>query len=239
MTTRPASSRARQVASALGLALVATAAALAALLARAPTPAAAAEPSSSSAADAGDGATLPSSPSRKEGSATPTPTPTDAFPDEPATTPASDGSGSGMPVWWALVGSAVALVAVTGAYAVGRGRATPAPASPAPPLPVAPPRPVPADGPVDRIVDGLIAAHDLTSEPAVRASLEQTLRGVGVVPLAPAPGAAFDATAHEAVGVRPAPGPADVGTVAAVVRVGWATGARLLRPAQVLVHRQS
>lgn len=50
------------------------------------------------------------------------------------------------------------------------------------------------------------------------------------------PGEPFDPNLHEAIGVWPAPTPAQDGTIAAVTIPGYQLGTRLLRPAQVQVY---
>ena len=68
---------------------------------------------------------------------------------------------------------------------------------------------------------------------ALGEQIEDVLRRQGVARVG-AVGEPFDPESHEAVGTTAAPGVAP-GTVAAVVRPGYALDGRLLRPAQVIV----
>jgi molecular chaperone GrpE len=68
---------------------------------------------------------------------------------------------------------------------------------------------------------------------AVREQIETVLAGQGVRRVGEA-GEAFDPALHEAVGVVPSR-QRDTGTIAEVVRAGYSTDDRLLRPAQVVV----
>jgi molecular chaperone GrpE len=68
---------------------------------------------------------------------------------------------------------------------------------------------------------------------ALGEQIEDVLRRQGVARVG-AVGEPFDPETHEAVGTTPAPG-APPGTIAGVVRPGYALDGRLLRPAQVVV----
>lgn len=78
---------------------------------------------------------------------------------------------------------------------------------------------------------------------ALRDQMVATLAGCGAREIA-ALGAAFDPALHEAIGLVEPDDSLPAGSVAAVVSTGWllddgAGGARLIRPAQVLVADQS
>ncbi|RTL64553.1 MAG: nucleotide exchange factor GrpE [Pseudonocardiaceae bacterium] len=169
---------------------------------------------------------------------------------EPEPTAAESGSGLGR--LWIVLG-AVVLAAL--AFLVGRmsaprqGAHVPgppparAPHGPEPgtgPIPVTAPVPPPA-GPPPRpgtreiaLVDGVIGAHDLAADEAQQRHLEQVLRRTGIVPVVPATGSPLDHA--EVVGTAPATSSDEVGTVADVVRYGWADGGAIIRPAQVIVY---
>ncbi|GAY11840.1 nucleotide exchange factor GrpE [Pseudonocardia sp. N23] len=104
-------------------------------------------------------------------------------------------------------------------------------AVPAGPPPMAPPRPGAREA---ALVDGMIGAHDLAADEAQQRHLEHVLRRAGIVPVVPAPGAPLEHA--EVVGTAPAASPDEVGTVADVVRHGWAGGGAIVRPAQVIVY---
>ena len=87
------------------------------------------------------------------------------------------------------------------------------------------------------LVSGLISVHDLAGEEAVQASVEQTLRSVGVHPVVSASGDLLDVDVHEVVGSRSSPVPDVDGRIDQVVRPGWRQRDALLRPAQVRVFR--
>lgn len=70
---------------------------------------------------------------------------------------------------------------------------------------------------------------------ALAAQIEEALRRQGVQRFG-APGEPFDPARHEALGTMPA-GEVPPGSVAAVIRAGYALDGRLLRPAQVVVAR--
>ena len=82
----------------------------------------------------------------------------------------------------------------------------------------------------------------LTATPAVidgvqlvERKLLDTLRREGLTPIGE-PGEPFDPHLHEAIGVWPAPSPAEDGRIAAVTVPGFQFGSQLLRPAQVQVY---
>ncbi|ODU03112.1 MAG: nucleotide exchange factor GrpE [Pseudonocardia sp. SCN 72-86] len=168
---------------------------------------------------------------------------------EPEPTAAESGGGLG---WlWIAIG-AVLLAALAflagrmsaprrGAHVPGPPPAAPpagAPRGPEPgtgPIPVAPPPGPPRPGAREvALVDGVIGAHDLAADEAQQRHLEQVLRRTGIVPVVPAPGSPLDHA--EVVGTAPAASPDEIGTVADVVRYGWADGGSIIRPAQVIVY---
>lgn len=174
--------------------------------------------------------------------------------EEGAVVPAVEVEG-GTPVLWAAAAAALAAATAAGAYVLGRGAAAGPAVGAQPPMPsvalaatrapevAAPERDatdprldsVPADG----LVDGLVAVHDLATDATLRASVEQTLRRAGIVPVLPEFGEPFTPSRHEVVGVRPCTRPEDAGRIAGVVRTGWSGRRGLIRPAQVLVHRMA
>jgi hypothetical protein len=126
-------------------------------------------------------------------------------------------------------GLVAALLVLAGALAVGAfwaGRRTTH-------------RPAPAPAYDPRLVRGLIGGHDLARDEAVRGHIEQVLREVGVVALRPAAGTPVTAGRMEVVGTAPAGPSGPAGSVAEVIRAGWADGSLLLRPAQVVVFAGS
>ncbi|GEL24883.1 hypothetical protein PSU4_38370 [Pseudonocardia sulfidoxydans NBRC 16205] len=170
---------------------------------------------------------------------------------EPEPTAAESGGGPGW-LWIALGAVVVAALAFLGGRLSAPARGAHAPAGPPPmapparaprgpepgtgPIPLtapvaAPPRPGPREA---ALVDGIIGAHDLAADEAQQRHLEQVLRRTGIVPVVPAPGSLLE---HgEVVGTAPAASPDEVGTVADVVRYGWADGGSIIRPAQVIVY---
>jgi molecular chaperone GrpE len=72
---------------------------------------------------------------------------------------------------------------------------------------------------------------------AMAAGLERLLLGRGGTPVAPAPGAAFDARTMEAAEVTRTADPARDRTVAAVLEPGLSVGPRSIRPARVAVYK--
>lgn len=167
--------------------------------------------------------------------------------------PTAAGSGGGLGWLWVAIGAVVlaALAFLAGRLsAPARGAHAPAGPPPAAPPARAPRGPEPGTGPIPvtapvgppprpgarevALVDGVIGAHDLAADEAQQRHLEQVLRRTGIVPVVPAPGSPLDHA--EVVGTAPAASPDEIGTVADVVRYGWADGGSIIRPAQVIVY---
>jgi molecular chaperone GrpE len=76
-----------------------------------------------------------------------------------------------------------------------------------------------------QVIDGVSMIKD---------ELVRALELHGVRAIRPAPGEAFDASAHKAIGQQPVPG-VQPGSVALTVRIGYMLDGRVVRPAEVLV----
>lgn len=100
-----------------------------------------------------------------------------------------------------------------------------------------PPSPTPANSTVmDRtLVQGLIGAHDMSVSEAVRAHIEQVLLRAGVQRIDAAQGEQFNPGEQEAVALVRPEDPGQEQLVAAVIRPGWRSQDRVLRPPQVEV----
>jgi hypothetical protein len=123
---------------------------------------------------------------------------------------------------------------------------TPAPPAPAPAVPAAPaPAPAaPADeaggrasDDRDALVQQYIDLRDQVGSAALQEQMAEALARVGVTVVEPAPGDAFDRDRHQAVDAVPTDDPALHRTIASIERPGYLDGDRLIRPAQVVVHR--
>jgi hypothetical protein len=154
----------------------------------------------------------------------------------PVTAALIEAPGGGWP--WALVAvGAAGFTAAVGFLAgrhVGAGeeRAWPVAAMGSTP----PPGDAGPDGGLDGVVDGVIAAYDLAAgSEAVRAQLELALRAGGVQRIMAAPGSAFDPTRHHVVATEPVAAGGVDRCVAREIRPGWQIGARVVRPAEVVV----
>ena len=183
---------------------------------------------------------LPTQPTK---SPAPTKLPTDESeitePPSPNPTPAKDpprrrSVGEGL-LQAMLVGAVGVALAAVAAFAVGRRRSglrtSPSPL-------VVETTPAGAGNREAALVSGLIAVHDLANEEALRISVEETLRGVGVHTIIPVAGDPLDVGMHEVVGTLPATAPGVVGRIAGLVRPGWRHHEVLIRPAQVQVFRR-
>lgn len=165
----------------------------------------------------------------------------------PTPTTSDDSSDPG---WGVVIGG------VLGGLAVGAGAAavvvrrrptrtrTGYPAPPAHPAPAAPPAPVVRPAPPARegqdratLVAAMVDLRDALPSPVLGGRVDQALTTAGVVVIAPRQGDAFDANAHRAVQVQPTPPGQRAGTVAELIRVGYADGGRILRPADVDVYQ--
>ncbi len=135
--------------------------------------------------------------------------------------PAAPAGPAGFPVPGALAGMAPP------------GMAPPGMAPPGMPAAAASPAPDPR---ADTLIQALIDLGDRVTSAALRAEILAALASAGVQALEPPPGTPFDANRMRGVGSAPAPAPAHVGTVAATDRVGYQSGARVLRLPDVIVH---
>ena len=153
-------------------------------------------------------------------------------------TPEPDPPGSGVT---ALLAAAGGLALTVAAFVLGRRTARPRLERPegdgSPSAGPAPEGSAPAVPVEQTLVSGLISVHDLAGEEAVQASVEQTLRSVGVHRVVSASGDLLDVDVHEVVGSRSSPVPDVDGRIDQVVRPGWRQRDALLRPAQVRVFR--
>ena len=109
------------------------------------------------------------------------------------------------------------------------------------PLVVTAPAPaaVPHGLPIDadrRLVTSLIGIHDLDGGSSARERIREDLAQVNVHMLDAAPGALFDSAHHKAVSGAVAATPAQIGTIAALVRPGWVGPAGIIRFAEVSVY---
>ncbi|MFF1553072.1 hypothetical protein ACFVX3_18765 [Rhodococcus erythropolis] len=103
------------------------------------------------------------------------------------------------------------------------------------PTPVAAPHGMPVDAD-RRLINSLIGIHDLDGGISARERIREDLAQVNVHMLDTAPGALFDSAHHKAVSGAVAATPAQVGTIAALVRPGWVGPAGILRFAEVEVY---
>ena len=103
------------------------------------------------------------------------------------------------------------------------------------PAPAAVPHGMPIDA--DRRLDtSLIGIHDLDGGTSARERIREDLAQVNVHMLDAAPGALFDSAHHKAVSGAVAATPAQIGTIAALVRPGWVGPAGIIRFAEVTVY---
>ena len=103
------------------------------------------------------------------------------------------------------------------------------------PAPAAAPHEMPIDAD-RRLVNSLIGIHDLDGGVSARERIREDLAQVNVHMLDAAPGALFDSAHHKAVSGAVAATPAQVGTIAALVRPGWIGPAGIIRFAEVSVY---
>lgn len=103
------------------------------------------------------------------------------------------------------------------------------------PAPAAVPHGMPADAD-RRLINSLIGIHDLDGGTSARERIREDLAQVNVHMLDAAPGALFDSAHHKAVSGAVAATPAQIGTIAALVRPGWVGPAGILRFAEVAVY---
>ncbi|MEL4317941.1 nucleotide exchange factor GrpE [Leifsonia sp. YIM 134122] len=94
----------------------------------------------------------------------------------------------------------------------------------------------PAASPVqDDLLEQLVTLADFPQSAGAGAQLEQVIAAAGLVPLTANPGDRFDDTVHRARTKRPTPDPAYDRTIAEVIRPGYRTANRIVRPADVSV----
>jgi hypothetical protein len=89
----------------------------------------------------------------------------------------------------------------------------------------------------EELVQGLIGTYDLSGSDLVRAHVQKSLRGAGIVAISPEPGEPFDMTLHNGVAAIPAPNPHLAFRIARVLRPGWRYEGEILRPADVEVYK--
>jgi hypothetical protein len=89
----------------------------------------------------------------------------------------------------------------------------------------------------EELVQGLIGTYDLSGSELVRAHVQKSLRGVGIVAISPEPGERFDMALHNGVAAIPAPDPDLDFRIARVLRPGWRSAGEILRPADVEVYK--
>jgi hypothetical protein len=89
----------------------------------------------------------------------------------------------------------------------------------------------------EELVQGLIGTYDLSGSDLVRAHVQKSLRGAGIVAISPEPGEPFDIALHNGVAAIPAPNPDLAFRIARVLRPGWRSGGEILRPADVEVYK--
>lgn len=87
------------------------------------------------------------------------------------------------------------------------------------------------------MIDGLISAHDLSSNEEVTVHIEQVLGRSGVEPMVIPPGTKFDPNTHKAVEMEATDDPARNRIISATIRPGWRRGANVLRDPEVKVWR--
>jgi hypothetical protein len=107
-------------------------------------------------------------------------------------------------------------------------------AAPAPPPPAPAAQPSPATD-TRALVLELIALADLATGPALEIQAARVLRTLSVEKVATSVGDRFDPDIHAAVGSDATTDPAAQHTVAEIVRPGWRTGGRIIRPTEVRV----
>jgi hypothetical protein len=144
-----------------------------------------------------------------------------------------------------LVWAAGAVAAVAGAFALGsltaaRRRTDPHPAPAPAPRSDAPASEVPAAAVRQRqeLVGACIEVRDLVGSQALAGRLGSALERAGVVTVDPT-GELFDHRYHRAVHVSDTDDVSLDARIARVERVGYADGARLLRPPEVVVWRHA
>lgn len=89
----------------------------------------------------------------------------------------------------------------------------------------------------EELVQGLIGTYDLSGSELVRAHVQKSLRGAGIVAISPEPGEPFDMALHNGVAAIPAPNPDLAFRIARVLRPGWRSAGEILRPADVEVYK--
>lgn len=89
----------------------------------------------------------------------------------------------------------------------------------------------------EELVPGLIGTYDLSGSDLVRAHVQKSLRGAGIVAISPEPGEPFDMTLHNGVAAISAPNPHLAFRIARVLRPSWRYEGEILRPADVEVYK--
>jgi GrpE len=88
----------------------------------------------------------------------------------------------------------------------------------------------------EQFLTELITLADLATTPAMIAQSTRILGSIGVGQVSAQPGTRFDPNVHSAVSALASADPTIAGTIVTLVRPGWQTGNRVIRPAEVTVH---
>lgn len=100
------------------------------------------------------------------------------------------------------------------------------------------PQPVLNSNGYQALLQAFIGTYDLTASEVVHAHIQKSLRGVGITPITPRPGDAFDLGLHNGVSGVSAPSPNMAHRIVRVLRPGWRSDHEVLRLADVEVYKE-